>query len=77
MATAEESPCPRCGATGTLTCEPRFVATPLGDFSLAGVMMKMPARVRPVLECSACGLNVAGEMHTDGRHALFPPLPPL
>lgn len=77
VATVEESPCPRCGATGTLTCEPRFVATPLGEFSLAGVMMKAPARVRPVLECPACEPHLVGEVHADGRHVMFPQPAPL
>jgi hypothetical protein len=75
VATAEESPCPVCGATDTLQIESRLVASPIGSFALAGAMPKVSARNRPVLTCSACGLNVTGEFTADGRHATFPPLP--
>ncbi len=75
MATAEASPCPACAATGTLSIDQVFDAAPVGDFSLAGVMMKFTGRFRPVLKCSACGLDHRGEFEPDGRHAVFAPLP--
>lgn len=77
METAEESPCPVCGAAGTLQVDVRLVASPIGSFSLAGAMPKVSARNRPLLTCSACGLNVIGEYSADGRHAMFPPQPPV
>lgn len=75
MALAEQSPCPSCTATGTLSVDQVFDAAPIGDYSLAGVMMKTTGRFRPVLRCSACGLDHLGEYDTDGRHVLFPPIP--
>lgn len=74
MATAEESPCPRCAAAGTLSITSRLVAQPFGGFSLAGGMMKFPVRQLPVLVCSNCGLDHAGRWDPDGRHVLFDPV---
>jgi hypothetical protein len=74
MATATESPCPRCAAAGTLDIVFRLVAKPVGSFSLAGVMMKFSAQQLPVLTCSGCGLNHVGRWDPDGRHALFDPV---
>ncbi len=76
MATVEESPCPSCGSTGTLSLDQVFEAKPVGSYSLAGVMVKAVARHRPVLRCSACGLDHRGEYDTDGRHVSFPPVEP-
>jgi hypothetical protein len=75
VATATESPCPRCGAIGTLDIVVRLVVAPIGEFSLSGVMMKFPARQLPVLTCSGCGLDHVGQWDPDGRHALFTPIP--
>jgi hypothetical protein len=76
VATVEESPCPRCGASGTLSIRERLQAKPPGTHSLAGGQMKVSARSVPVLGCSDCGLSVDGVWDPDGRHATFPPVPP-
>jgi hypothetical protein len=75
MPTPEKSPCPRCDAEpGTLSVSFELVGNPLGSFSLPGMQMKVTARTRPVLRCSACPLEVVGELDADGRHVTFPPL---
>lgn len=74
MTSVDESPCPVCEAPpGCLAIEARMVAAPLGSFSLAGVGLKVPARLRPVLTCSACGLQVVGSFVDDGTAVVFPP----
>ncbi len=74
MASVEASTCPSCGAPpGALRLEFKLVVAAVGDFSLAGVMTKFPARERPVLTCSACPLHLVGEF--DGRHVTFTPAP--
>lgn len=64
----DTTPCPDCGATGTLTIDVKLVANPIGSFSLAGAQLK----VSPVLSCTAtgCGFEQVGDF--DGRHAVFP-----
>lgn len=73
MATIEQSPCPACGApAGALQLDEQLVADPIGSHSLAGVMLKVNARFRPVLTCTSCPLSLVGEY--DGqRHVTFPP----
>lgn len=73
MASIKESPCPCCGAPpGTLHLDRVLQAEPVGSFSLAGVMPKFPARSRPRLTCSACGLDLLGEYIDAGRNVTFP-----
>lgn len=74
MPTPDKSPCPRCAETGTLSVASELVANPLGSFSVPGMQMKVTARDRPVLRCSACGLAHVGDWDPDGRHVVFPPL---
>lgn len=76
MATVDAAPCPvpSCAAVGTLTLDRVFEAKPVGAYSLAGVQLKTTGRFRPVLRCSACGLDHRGEYDPDGRHVTFPPL---
>lgn len=71
MTTAQESNCPACDQHGSLVIETHIVANPLGTFSIAGAQMKVTARERLVLRCSACGLEITGECDEDGRHATF------
>lgn len=66
----DTTPCPNCEATGTLAIDVKLVANPLGSHSLAGAQLKVSARERPVLSCSACDFELAGEF--DGQHAVFP-----
>jgi len=72
MPTVEESPCPVCSATETLSLAMELVAKPLGSFSLSGQQMKVSATSRPVLSCSECGLRLVGRLDADGRHVTFP-----
>lgn len=72
MTTVQESPCPVCGTADTLKLDVRLVANAIGSFSIAGAMPKVTARERPVLTCSACGLDVLGQFDPDGRHVTFP-----
>lgn len=72
MPTVDESPCPSCGATGTLALDEVLSANPIGSFSLAGAQMKVTAKAKPRLTWSVCGLSLLGEYDTDGRHATFP-----
>jgi hypothetical protein len=72
LATVEESPCPVCGAHGTLRLSQTLQAKPLGTFSLAGAQMKVSAQLRPVLSCTACDLKMVGVYDDDGRHVSFP-----
>lgn len=74
MPTVDNARCPACGAgPGTLAIVERLVAAPLGTYSLAGAQLKASARVRPVLTCTACALEKAGEYDADGRHVTFQP----
>lgn len=47
--------CPRCRSLGTLTLTMVLTALGVGEFSLAGVQLKFPARDRVRLKCVACG----------------------
>lgn len=72
MPTIDTSSCPRCAAApGTLRLATILQARPVGDFSLAGVMMKFPARERVRLTCTACPLDLVGDYDEDGRHVTF------
>lgn len=74
MAPIEESQCPACGGPpGSLRLGEKLVADPIGLHPQAGVMMKVTARSRPVLTCSACNLSLVGEYDAAGRHVTFSP----
>jgi hypothetical protein len=72
MATIQDSPCPGCGARGTLHISDQYAAQPVTTSSLAGVQVKITAQRRPVLTCSACPLMLVGSYDHDGRHVSFP-----
>jgi hypothetical protein len=69
MSKLATAPCPNCGMPGTLSITMKFIARPLGTFSLSGQQMKVAAEERPVLGCSNCPYEVVGRL--DGRHAVF------
>ncbi len=72
MPTVEASPCPACAAPpGSVSLAWALAAAAVGEFSLAGVMPKFPAREVPVLDCSSCGLRLVGRV--EGRHVVFDP----
>lgn len=71
--TPDAHPCPACAAPpGCLRVTFRLVCAPLGSYSLAGATAKASARLRPVLTCDRCPLEVVGELDDDGRHVVFP-----
>lgn len=55
------TPCPACGER-TLTIEMRMTAKPIGEFSLAGVGMKVSATNKPWLICTNCGVEAEGKL---------------
>jgi hypothetical protein len=66
-----ESPCPECDAAPpVLKLTMPLVANPIGTFSVSGRQMKVTARTRPQITCSACGAQWTGEFDGD-RHAVF------
>ena len=70
--TITRTPCPQCHEVGGLYLDARIVAEPIGSHSLSGNQLKTTARVRPILKCTNCDLNLAGEF--DGEHhASFDP----
>lgn len=71
--TSDTIPCPVCDAApGCLRITFRLVCAPLGSYSLAGATAKASARLRPVLTCTCCPLEVVGDLDDDGRHVTFP-----
>lgn len=72
MPTVDQSSCPRCGTPGALALGEALVAEPLGSFSVPGAQIKITARGRPILTCSACGLHRVGEYDSDRQHVTFP-----
>lgn len=56
-----DTPCPACGEQA-LTIEMRLTANPVGNFSLAGVGMKVTAANKPWLACSNCGIEAEGKL---------------
>ena len=54
-----DTPCPGCGER-TLVLETRFTPTPIGDFSLAGVQMKVTVTRDVWLRCTGCGTEAKG-----------------
>jgi hypothetical protein len=71
MAKLETTACPGCATVGSLSIEKVLHAAPVGSYSLAGVMVKFPARVRPQLVCGKCPYRLVGEF--DGHHVVFDP----
>lgn len=78
--TIDRTPCPQCGfvkddrpvsRTG-LYIDIEFVAKPIGDFSLAGMQIKVSGRELPVLKCRNCPFKLVGEFDGD-NHAVFSP----
>lgn len=65
-------PCPQCGEVGYLYITNRFIAKPLGTWSLAGTMAKTMGSMKPVLKCHNCSLDLVGEFDA-GTHAVFNP----
>jgi hypothetical protein len=63
-----KTPCPRCGAIGTLHIS---VGLEASNVALPGAQMKVGATARPVLVCTACTLRLRGRF--DGHHAVFEP----
>ena len=55
-------PCPKCGASGTISIEPVLAAKPQGTYSIAGVQPKVVAEQKYELACSNCDLRVAGHL---------------
>lgn len=67
-----QTPCPRCKNIGGLRIETKFFGNPLGTWSLVGMGEKTTGRLKPVLKCSHCDLDLAGRF--DGQHyAVFNP----
>lgn len=64
--------CPTCGMIGYLTITTRFIARPIGEFSLAGAQMKFSGAMKPVLKCSNCTFDLVGDWDGDS-HAVFAP----
>jgi hypothetical protein len=52
--------CPACGGVATLFTVERFVAQPVGSFSLAGAQMKVSAHKVVLLWCDRCPLELVG-----------------
>jgi len=62
--------CPECSVVGYLYLTSRFIAKPIGEFSLAGAQMKVSGTMKPVLKCHNCSLDIVGE-YDDDNHATF------
>ena len=58
--------CPGCAADA-LHIEARVTAQPIGTFSLAGVVPKLPARETIWLVCRACGAQAQGRPDGHGN----------
>lgn len=56
-------PCPVCG--GVLDIEEKFVASPIGTWSLSGAQTKFVGDFVPHIVCNGCNLSVAGKPDTD------------
>jgi hypothetical protein len=64
--------CPNCGGENTVQVEPALSAGQIGEFSLAGMQLKFPAREVARATCTACPLNLIGRIEgatfgEDGR----------
>ncbi len=64
--------CPQCQQVGGLYIVVKFVASPLGTFSLAGGGVKLSGQELPVVECRNCPFTLVGEFDGQG-YAIFNP----
>ncbi len=63
--------CPECGGTGTVRLSSELHALPMGAHMQSGGQMKVTARDRPVMSCTACHWRLVGTY--EGHHAVFYP----
>jgi hypothetical protein len=70
--TITRTACPKCKEVGYLHIITRFVAKPLGTWSLAGAQVKTTGSMKPILKCHNCDFDLVGEFDGD-FHATFQP----
>lgn len=70
--------CPDCGASSRVDptafdVTETLVASPIGEWSLAGVQLKTPATVQQRLTCRRCGWFVTGRVDSEGSNFIADP----